>query len=151
MTLGKRFAAARAADAMEFEQALVRLYIVASTVAYFAVYFLWDGFIDGGELVALISAAVEVLVTLLMLAWVVLLPGVNHLRRRAGVVVDVAASTYFMLLIGESGALLFAVYVWVAIGNGFRYGRWMLHFAQVLAIAGFTLSLIHISEPTRPY
>jgi len=35
--------------------------------------------------------------------------------------------------------MLYAIYPWVVIGNGFRYGRWYLHYSQAVALAGFTL------------
>ena len=32
--------------------------------------------------------------------------------------------------------MLYCIYPWVVIGNGFRYGRWYLHYAQVVALSG---------------
>ena len=142
MPMWKRFAAARAADALEFEQALIRIYVVACCFAYFLAYMLWDGFLDDREHVVLVAGAGEFLVCMALLGWILLRPGVNHLRRRTGMVADMTACTMFMLLNEESGTLLFTVYLWVAIGNGFRFGRWSLHYAQALAIAGFTIVAI---------
>jgi two-component system, sensor histidine kinase len=52
---------------------------------------------------------------------------------------DMGAITVLMLSSGETGAVLYGLYPWVVLGNGFRFGRWYLHFAQGLAIAGFTM------------
>jgi branched-chain amino acid transport system permease protein len=41
-----------------------------------------------------------------------------------------------MLLAGETGVMLYVIYPWVVIGNGFRYGRWYLHYSQAVALAG---------------
>ena len=65
-------------------------------------------------------------------------------RRYSGMVLDVTITTVFMYYLGEYGVLLFSVYLWVAIGNGFRYGvRYML-VCVLLAISSF-LYLCHIS------
>lgn len=40
-----------------------------------------------------------------------------------------------MLVLGDDvGAVLAGLYVWIPIGNGFRFGRRYLHFAQTLAL-----------------
>ena len=46
----------------------------------------------------------------------------------------------WILLAGETGALLAGLFLWIPIGNGFRFGRWYLHYAQGLALAGLTLA-----------
>src|SRR5207244_2852571 len=66
-------------------------------------------------------------------------PGPNHRRRRAIVWHDMGAISLVMLLAGETGVMLYAIYPWVVIGNGFRYGRWYLHYSQAVALTGFTL------------
>ena len=63
--------------------------------------------------------------------------GVSHLRRRTAVVLDMSAITMLMLSSGETGVVLYGLYPWVVLGNGFRFGRWYLHYAQALAIAGY--------------
>jgi signal transduction histidine kinase len=73
------------------------------------------------------------------LGWMLASPGANAARRRAAVLLDMGAVTAGMVLAEETGAVLFGVYLWVAIGNGFRYGRWYLHYAQAFALAGFAV------------
>jgi two-component system sensor histidine kinase RpfC len=41
----------------------------------------------------------------------------------------------------EGGAFVLGVYLFVAFGNGFRFGRTWLHASQVLGIAGFAVVL----------
>jgi signal transduction histidine kinase len=133
----RRFAAAQAADAMELEQAKLRLTIVLAAEAYFAVSFLWDRFLDDGELLVLLVIGGVFVLGLAHAGWMLAQPGVNHPRRRAVVVLDMAAITAGMMLAEETGAMLYFCYLWVLIGNGFRYGRWYLHYAQAWALAGF--------------
>ena len=133
----KRLAAAKAADPLEFEQAKLRLTIVAAAETYFAVSFLWDRYLDDGELLVLAVIACVFALGVAHLGWILAAPGTNHARRRAAVLLDMSAATTGMVLGEETGSMLYGVYLWVAIGNGFRYGRWYLHYAQVFALAGF--------------
>jgi signal transduction histidine kinase len=133
----KRFAAAKAADPLEVEQAKLRLTIVLFAEAYFAVSFLWDRFLDDGELLVLAIIAGVFVLGVAHLGWALWRPGANPARRRAAILLDMGAVTAGMVLAEETGSMLYGVYLWVAIGNGFRYGRWYLHYAQAFAIAGF--------------
>ena len=137
-----RLALARAGDAMEVEQAKLRLTIVAAAELYFLVSYLWDRVLDDAELLVLVIVGCVFLLGVAHVGWMLLQPGVNHARRRAAVLLDMCATTAGMTLSGETGSMLYGVYLWVAIGNGFRYGRWYLHFAQALALTGFLLVIL---------
>ena len=133
----ERVAAARAADLLELEQSKLRLIIVAGAELYFVVWFLWDRMLDDGELLILAIVACVLALGIAHLGWMLWRPGVDHLRRRSVVLLDMAAITVWMVLAEETGAMLYGLYLWVVIGNGFRFGRWYLHYAQALALAGF--------------
>jgi signal transduction histidine kinase len=137
----QRFAAARAADAPELDQSKLRLIVVAVVEIYFLVAFLWDRTLDDGELLILAIVACLFLVDLALMGWILLRPGVNFRRRCAGALLDMGPITTGMVLAEETGAMLYYMYLWVIVGNGFRFGRWYLHFAQVLALAGFATVL----------
>jgi signal transduction histidine kinase/CheY-like chemotaxis protein len=137
----ERFAAARAGDALALEQAQLRLTIMVVIEAYFAVAFLWDRILDDAELSALATVAVGFVLAVAHLGWMFATPGVNHPRRHASVVLDMGTITLAMLVAGETGAMLYGLYLWVVIGNGFRFGRWYLHFAQAVSLAGFSAVL----------
>jgi two-component system, sensor histidine kinase RpfC len=66
-------------------------------------------------------------------------------RRLLGSIADNAGTTYFMLLMGEAGATVVGIFMFVAFGNGFRYGRLYLHVSQALALAGFSI-VIAVSD-----
>ena len=140
----ERFAAARAGDELEYEQAKLRLVNVTLAELYFLLAFLWDRILDDGELMVLVIIGIVFLLGLAHLGWIVARPGVNHLRRRVAVLLDMSATTLGMALTDEVGAMLYGIYLWVVIGNGFRYGRWYLHYAQAFALAGFAL-VIYLS------
>jgi signal transduction histidine kinase len=137
----QRYAAARAGDELELEQAKVRLTIVVVIELYFLVAFLWDRVLLDAEVLALAVMGVVFLVDTAHLAWIVLSPGVKHLRRCIGVALDVGAVATAMIAAGEIGALLAGLFLWIPIGNGFRFGRWYLYYAQVCALAGIGVVL----------
>jgi len=78
-----------------------------------------------------------VAITICILAF----PQKSPLRRILGIIADNAGTTYFMLLMGESGALVVGIYMFVAFGNSYRYGRLYLHISHGMALAGFSLVL----------
>ena len=61
------------------------------------------------------------------------------LRRSLGLVVDVFGATTMLLAGGSETAFLYAVYLWVIIGYGFRFGTRYLVSSSVLSMAGFLL------------
>jgi two-component system sensor histidine kinase RpfC len=63
-------------------------------------------------------------------------------RRFLGMVVDNAVTSYCLMRMGEGGAVIIGVYLFVAFGNGFRYGRLYLHVSQVMGLVGFSLVLL---------
>jgi two-component system sensor histidine kinase RpfC len=66
---------------------------------------------------------------------------VSTTRRILGIIADNAAITWFMLLMGESGVLLVALYMFVAFGNAFRFGPLYLRISHGAALVGFTFVL----------
>lgn len=69
----------------------------------------------------------------------------SRLRQFGGNIMDVAATTYVMIHTGEIGVPFFVVYLWVTIGNGFRFGIPALIVSATLSIVGFTV-VVKISE-----
>jgi two-component system, sensor histidine kinase RpfC len=60
-------------------------------------------------------------------------------RRVAANVADVAAVTYLMASTGEASAPLFVIYLWVTLGNGFRFGLAAMGISAVLSVTGFAV------------
>jgi signal transduction histidine kinase len=136
---------------MEFDQAKVRFAIYGIVLFYLFVSYLWDRTLTDAELDALVAPSVILLVGgIADFVWMLWRPGVNHVRRHAKGVTDMAAVTTLMSLGGETTAILYAIYPWVVIGNGFRFGRWYLHYSQALGLAGFATVLL-VSPYWRAY
>ncbi len=73
--------------------------------------------------------------------WVLFVPRISPTRRVLGMIADNAATTYFMLRMGENGALIVGIFMFVAFGNAFRYGRSYLRISHVLALVGLSTVL----------
>ncbi|MCF7984565.1 MAG: response regulator [Thiohalocapsa sp.] len=58
-------------------------------------------------------------------------------RRLVGIVLDLSATSVAMTFAGEAGAPLLALYLWVIVGNGFRYGPRYLAIATLASVIGF--------------
>jgi signal transduction histidine kinase/CheY-like chemotaxis protein len=144
----QRFAVARAADAPELGQAMIRLWYSYVIGAYLVVAFLWDVRLDSIEQVTLVLIGVYYGCSVAILIWIALYPGVNHPRRRLASLLDMGGTTILMARADEIGTVMYGMYLWVMVGNGFRYGRWYLHYAQVLAVVGF-VTVLFVSDYWR--
>jgi diguanylate cyclase (GGDEF)-like protein len=122
----------------EHVQVAIRLAIVSTAMVYFnSSYF--AGNADNAEYVFLARWAVAIAFSITIALFVALMiwPGVSVTRRIIGLVHDVVAISTAMFL-GEGGAAaVAAIYLWVTLGNGFRYGTAYLYGCAVLSIAGF--------------
>lgn len=58
-------------------------------------------------------------------------------RRITSIIIDISMFSYGLYLTGPTGAPWYGVYLWVTLGNGFRYGEKYLYLSGVLSMAGF--------------
>ncbi len=120
----------------EHEQAAIRIGLGALACSYLLTLDLsaqWSGasYAILVPVVFLMSASVLLFVAILI--W----PAPSPLRRCLGILVDMLATSAAMGIAGESGAPLLAIYLWVIIGNGFRFGPRYLGIAAAAALLGF--------------
>ncbi len=125
----------------ELEQAVLRVVLVALTYAYVVWFVHRDGVFDRTDLEFVTVGAGFLLLSVLLLALVVASGGRPSVRRAIGMLADNAATTYCLIRMDEGGAFVLGVYLFVAFGNGFRFGRPALHASQVLSIVGFAIVL----------
>lgn len=123
-------------DDSEHVQVLVRIAITA----IFSVYLGWQvqsGGAEGSLYFTWLILVGELLLSFGLLAAIYIKPAVSHTRRWIGMCADYAAMAGVMYLLGETGSPLYAVYLWVTIGNGLRYGTQYLYSATALASISF--------------
>ncbi|MCC8539098.1 ATP-binding protein [Xanthomonas axonopodis pv. poinsettiicola] len=94
----------------------------------------------------------ELVVSLGLMVAILMRPQVSHTRRLIGMVLDYTCTGAIMAIQGEPASPLYAVCMWVTIGNGLRYGSNYLRAATAMASLSF-LSAILISPYWRgnPY
>jgi len=63
----------------------------------------------------------------------------SQIRRFLGNVGDVAAISYGIFAAGEAGIPLFALYLWVTFGNGFRFGTRAIVVSAALSVVAFAV------------
>ena len=115
----------------------------------FAAYLGWEVSGGGGSRALYLTWWIllgEWLLSLGLLAAIVASPGPSDLRRWIGMLADYAAMGGVMHLQGETAAPLYAVFLWVTIGNGMRYGPGYLFRATALAGLSFAAMM-----RTTPY
>jgi two-component system, sensor histidine kinase RpfC len=126
----------------EHEQASVRLIVSGIVFCYLLARFNGHATPDGAGRLMWWVACGFLLYSVVIQVWIFLNPRTHPVRRLLGAFADHAATSYFMIVIGEAGAVLYGVYLFVTFGNGFRYGKSYLFFSQALSVVGFILVLI---------
>ncbi|GMR05897.1 MAG: hypothetical protein BMS9Abin25_0474 [Gammaproteobacteria bacterium] len=86
-------------------------------------------------------AIAYILIAILLLGSVFVYPAISRLRRVVGAVADIAAVSLILYMTGEGSMPLVAVYLWVIVGYGFRYGLKYLVLTTLLSLTGFSLVL----------
>lgn len=134
----------------ERAQAIVRVVLITAGIIYLQYAFSHDLVRDGWIFLAI--AATVAVASPLILAAVILWPGVNHPRRIMGMAHDYSALAIAMSFGGFAMLPLYSLLLWVTIGNGFRYGP-RYHLAAT-GVALLTLAIVATLSPDwqqQPY
>ncbi|WP_455383792.1 ATP-binding protein [Acidihalobacter prosperus] len=127
----------------EHEQAAWRV-IIGSVVALY----LWSPFFamqaPGSSAVPYIRYGITlfVLVSGGLFINVLLRAGPAPARRYVGMALDLGTTSIFMATGGAGSIPLIAVYLWVTVGNGFRYGHSYLFASTTVSLVGFGLAVM---------
>lgn len=78
---------------------------------------------------------------LLIATAIVLNPRPSPLRRIMGICLDLIPLSIVMFLSGAESVFIFVLYLWVILGNGFRYGVNYLYIALVVGLIGFAIAI----------
>ena len=130
----------------EHEQAIVRLVVGAVFFFYLLPAALSDGPDRGADGASLLMPMFGFMVLAAgIFASIVISPGASPVRRVLGAVVDSAATSYFMVRTGVNGLPLYVVYLWIIVGNGFRYGK--AYLVNTLVLSGIGFSVVLYASP----
>jgi diguanylate cyclase (GGDEF)-like protein len=122
----------------ERSQAVARLMIAGLVSGYLLVDRTLDRespFMSPGLLFALSFLAYSILHYLWILRW----PQPSIPRRGVAIVADIGAISLLLHMLGEFGAFLYPVYLWVIVGNGLRFGVPYLFFALAVGLVAFAI------------
>ena len=119
----------------------MRVALAAIVFVYLFWYSLRDGIIKQSEGQVLAVSGMFLLFSGILALGILVAGKSSVYRRFLGMIVDNVVTTYCLILMGEGGAVVLGVYLFITFGNGFRYGRFYLHASQTMAIAGFSLVL----------
>jgi len=118
---------------LDREQATVRIFLVALVSLY--LYFF--GTLEAEKLVSS-----YLIVSLLYFFWIVLSPAISLSRRLIIILTDITVPTVSILLLeNTSGEIFIAIYLWIIVGNGFRFGVKYLIYATGLSFTAFSIIL----------
>jgi two-component system sensor histidine kinase RpfC len=126
----------------EHEQAAWRVLI-----GFIVALYLWSPFFamqaPGSSAVPYIRYGITlfVIVSAGLFLNVLLRAGPSPVRRYVGMALDLGTTSIFMATGGAGSIPLIAVYLWVTLGNGFRYGRVYLFASTFVSLAGFGLAV----------
>ncbi|MGF1641182.1 MAG: ATP-binding protein [Rhodospirillales bacterium] len=126
----------------EHEQATIRIVITALVFAYLLSLKLTG---DGGSsrlLYGLYVVGGYLLLSCIHFSLIVIWPQKSPARRLAGMILDFSAISASMHFGDEGGAPIYPLYLWVAFGNGFRYGLPYLAASVVVSVCGFVVVLM---------
>lgn len=125
----------------EHAQNLIRIVITALFSTYMGWRYFHEGVVNTLPATWLILLF-ELFVAIVLFVAILLRPGVSHVRRWIGMLTDYACIGAIMCIQGEPASPLYAVYLWVSIGNGLRYGSRYLRIATAMACVSFLCVVI---------
>jgi two-component system sensor histidine kinase RpfC len=125
----------------EPEQAMVRVFI-----GFLILVYMLGSYLSSPENTVIAHgldiAAAFLAFSLIIIIAIVVRPAKSVSRRLFAMVADMSTASYFMYAVGDFGAPLYVVYLWVTFGNGFRYGEIYLFISMALSIIGFCIVIL---------
>ncbi len=126
----------------EHEQGAIRVAIVGTLFAYLAfVGLMAETHSREVELGAMLSGG-YLGVSIGYLVLIIAMPQESPGRRLTAMVTDFALTSAFMYFGGKAAAPFYPIYLWVALGNGFRFGLPYLAASVSAAVTGFFMVIL---------
>jgi two-component system sensor histidine kinase RpfC len=121
----------------ETEQSLLRVGILCLLLVYLVSLHYQGALADATSKLIISATLVYLFIAFLLFLMALRDVGYAPVRRISGLSIDITMTTVDMCYLSGYGAPLFAAYLWVMVGNGFRFGGRYLALCTVLSIAGF--------------
>lgn len=130
-------------DDTELAQAKLRLAIGVLLVGYFCLP--WGAEERFTEVIRSLPSMMTIFYysgALAIFLAILVYPIASPLRRVIGAALDMISLSVVMYFAGGDSVILFVLYPWVILGNGFRYGTRYLFISQAIATTGFLAAVI---------
>jgi two-component system sensor histidine kinase RpfC len=127
----------------EPEQAKVRMAIALLLVSYICVP--WGAEEQFKEVITSLGSQILLswsLLGIVLFLAIVVNPVQSPIRRVCGAILDMGSLSVLFFYTGEEIVPLFLLYLWVILGNGFRFGLSNLYISQAIAIIGFSVVVV---------
>ncbi|WP_041066301.1 ATP-binding protein [Thiolapillus brandeum] len=128
---------------VDVEQATIRLFISVGLFVYLVLtHHLADEKSD--SVVSLLNLSVGfTLFSAVLWIWTLVAKSDPTIERYVGIFGDVATTTIALIIGGETISPVYIIYIWISIGNGFRFGLKPLYITSGLSIMGFMLAITY--------
>jgi len=124
----------------EHEQAFIRILLVLLAFIYFLYITKKDHQIDPSEIFMIRYSIFYITFSIVLFVYIITRGNnVSPLRRIIGIIGDNVSTALVMYLTGKEASPYFVIFLWVAFGNGFRYGRKYLLISSSLSVILFVL------------
>ncbi|WP_140721989.1 ATP-binding protein [Pseudomonas sp. Hp2] len=125
----------------EHAQNFIRIIITTLFIAYLGWHYFHQDH-DDTLLATWLILIFELSVALSLAVAILLKPHASATRRAIGMLTDYGCMGAVMAIQGEPAAPLYAVCMWVTIGNGMRYGNHYLRIATAMGCASFLAAIL---------
>jgi two-component system sensor histidine kinase RpfC len=121
----------------EHEQAVIRLAITSLIIPYFLYALASSSHLNPQFRLAFAIATIFFVFSVAILVHIVARPAASAPRRTIGMLGDMAATTFCLTVGGADLAPLYIIYLWVTLGNGFRFGQRYMFASAATSVATF--------------
>ncbi|MCU7891242.1 MAG: hypothetical protein KZQ78_06360 [Candidatus Thiodiazotropha sp. (ex Ustalcina ferruginea)] len=125
----------------ESEPAFVRV-VIALVMMSYCVMLVLQSPADEQAQTLLIISFIYTAVSFIVVAAIAISPLNFRLRRLFTMLFDVGMVTLAMWMGGESVSILYVFYLWISLGNGFRFGIPSLYLTSALGFIGFSFVIL---------
>lgn len=107
-------------------------------LGYVAVFHGWRADWNAHNIAVLQVLGALFLFAVALLVAICIYPQSSPVRRMLGMLADIGAVTWYMAIAGQFGFIAVGMFLFITLGNGFRYGRGYLYLSQALSVLGMS-------------
>lgn len=126
----------------EREQSILRVIIVGIVLSYFVAHYYFLGILDIFHQPVVIMVGLYEVSSILVLLSFKFIPGKSHIRRFYTLCMDLIVLSFGLHFGQDAATVFFAIYSWVMVGFGMRFGQIYLLAGTVIGATCFSVVLL---------